>query len=975
MRISTSLFMLMIASLVAYQSKAAELHNAPATDTLSIRPSDSVVVKTNIAAESTQGESRVLRGKIIDEAKKEALAGVNVTIKGSTEGAITDVDGNFELSTTRSLPLTLVVTYIGYSTKEIQITDSVTIGIKLREESNIINEVVVSASRVSEKILQSPVSIEKLDNTAIKQSAAPSFFDALENLKGVQMTTLSIGFKVPNTRGFANTTNSRFLQLVDGADTQSPGIGAPIANTIGPSELDVQSVELIPGAASAIYGMNAINGVSYISTKDPFLHKGISIYQKVGINHINDPYASVKPITETAIRIDNTIKDRFAYKINVSFFKAYDWIANDQTDLNTTANAKLGLTGINNPGRDPINSYGNENNSVDQSALMMANGITYTVARTGYNEKDFVDYNVQNLKGDLSLAYKFKNEDVLSYSYRVGTADNQYQRGNRINLNGILLQQHKLEWSGKHHIFRTYLTTENTGNSYNDRPMAENLDLAFKSHSAWNADFTKRFNQLVLPGTKSGDSVIQGLAAARAFADSGRLQPGTQAFKEKIAALQQINNWDRGAALKLKTKLFQVEGQYDFTHLVKYFELLVGAEFRDQNVTPDGNSFINPKGIITTTKFDSSKLFKDFNYWKVGGFFQITKKLFNERLKLIGALRVDKVQYFKPAVNPRLAVVVSPTPKHNFRISWQNGYRFPTLFEGFSFVDNGGVKRLGGLEVLAGGQNIIENSYIRQSVKDFNSAVKDDQNAGLTEVQAIEKNKGILQKSPFGYIKPEQINSLEVGYKGLFYKDKIFVDIDYYFNIYHNFIAQVEITRINKGTIGVDDSTVYYARTAGSYGNNTNFRLYTNSGAVVRNQGVSAAVTYNFWKSFSFTANYSWAKLKGIKNTDILIPDFNTPQHTVNLSIGAKDIHNFGFNVTWRWQSAFYWSSQLAAGNVASINTLDAQVNYRVPKAYSTFKLGGTNLLNKYYTQYIGGPSIGSVLYFSWTVDGLFDKR
>ncbi len=946
--------------------------NSHGQDSISVAK-DTITGITNYAT----GDLRILKGKIIDESKKDALQGVNVTVKGTSVGVVTDDNGNFELKTSQPLPLTLVITYIGYSNKEIKIdNENSSVDVKLHEENNFINEVVVSASRVSEKILQSPVSIEKLDNTAIKQSAAPSFFDALENLKGVQMTTLSLGFKVPNTRGFANTTNSRFLQLVDGADTQSPGIGAPIANTIGPSELDVQSVELIPGAASAIYGMNAINGVSSISTKDPFLHKGISIYQKVGINHINDPYVKIKPITETAVRDANTFKDRFAYKINVSFFKGYDWIANNQTDLNATANSKLGLTGDNNPGRDPVNSYGNENNSIDKTDIKMANGKTYQIARTGYNEKDFVDYNVQNLKGDLQLAYKFKNDDVLSYSYRIGTADNEYQRGNRITLDGILLQQHKLEWTGKNHMFRTYLTTENTGDSYNDRPMAENLDLSFKSHSQWNTDFTKRFNTLVLPGTTTGDSIINALKAARAFADSGRLQPGTQVFEEKVKALQQINNWDRGAALKLKTKLFQAEGQYNFTHLIKYFELLAGVDFRDQNVTPDGNSFVNPDGIITTTKFDSTKLFKGFNYYKVGGFFQATKKVWRDRLKFVAALRVDKVQYFKPAVNPRLAVVISPTPKHNFRVSWQNGFRFPTLFEGFSFVDNGAVKRLGGLEVLAGGQNIIENSYIRQTVKDFNSAVKDDQNAGLTEVQAIDKNKGILQKSPFGYIKPEQVNSLEVGYKGLFYKDKIFLDVDYYFNIYHNFIAQVEITRINRGTIGTDDSTVYFARTAGSYGANTNFRLYTNSAAVVRNQGVSAAITYNFWRTFTLTANYSWAKLKGIKNTDILIPDFNTPQHTVNVSIGAKEaFKNFGFNVTWRWQSGFYWSSQLAAGNVASFNTLDAQVNYRVPKAYSTFKLGGTNLLNKYYKQYIGGPTIGSVLYFSWTVDGLFEKK
>ena len=99
-----------------------------------------------------------------------------------------------------------------------------------------LEELVISASRLQEYISKSPVSIEKVGQKAIRQSAAPSFFDALENVKGVQMITPSLGFKVINTRGFANTTNVRFVQLVDGMDNQAPHLGTPIANALGPSD-------------------------------------------------------------------------------------------------------------------------------------------------------------------------------------------------------------------------------------------------------------------------------------------------------------------------------------------------------------------------------------------------------------------------------------------------------------------------------------------------------------------------------------------------------------------------------------------------------------------------------------------------------------------------------------------------------------------------------------------------------------------
>jgi len=186
-----------------------------------------------------------------------------------------------------------------------------------------LGELVISASRLQESISKSPVSIEKLSLRAIQQSAAPSFFDALENVKGVQMITPSLGFKVINTRGFANTTNVRFVQLVDGMDNQAPHIGAPIANALGPSDLDIESVEIIPGVASALYGMNAINGLANFITKDPFSTTGLSVQQKTGFNRVGSS-GGAKPYTETSVRWAQVIRSKLAYKINGTFMRGMD---------------------------------------------------------------------------------------------------------------------------------------------------------------------------------------------------------------------------------------------------------------------------------------------------------------------------------------------------------------------------------------------------------------------------------------------------------------------------------------------------------------------------------------------------------------------------------------------------------------------------------------------------------------------------
>jgi iron complex outermembrane receptor protein len=906
---------------------------------------------------SELGAQITVSGKIVDASGGGALPGVSISVKGTVQRTISNDDGQFVLELSGEGAVSLEIEYIGYLKQEIALEDPrVPLTIALQERvSEFKDAVVVTASRVSERILESPVTIEKLDLATLKSLAAPTFFDALEQMKGVQMTTVSMGFKVPNTRGFSGTTNSRFLQMVDGADVQSPGIGAPVANAVGPTELDIASVELIPGAASALYGMNATNGVSSLMTKSPYVHKGLSLYHRLGINHVDGRDAHPQLFQETALRYAQTLGKGWAFKANISYFNGYDWVAHDTTDLRPGVNGREGLWGENNPGRDPINAYGNENQN--RKDLLMANGKTYQVARTGYFERDFMDYRTDNLKADASLHYRFGDDNEISYTFRAGKADNVYQRGNRIRLDDLLILQHKLDFRGKRFSGRIYHTTERTGDSWNARPMAENLDRSFKTDQVWFQDYRNAFNEAL----SGGSDEIGAHAAAREQADSGRYLPGTPEFGAKVSELAQINNWDQGAALKLATQFVHGEGQYELTDHLRWIEAQAGFDFRTFIVTPDGNSFVNPNGL-----YDAEQVGKDFAYSKVGGFLQVSKRFWRDRIRLMASVRADKQQYFEAKLNPRFALVVNAAKNHFVRASWQNGFRFPTLFEGFSFVDNGGVKRLGGLEVLGGGLNIHGNSYLRSTVSSFNNAVRASMNQGLTEGEAIEANKGLLKQSEYGFIKPERIQSIEVGYKTVVFGERLFLDVDYYYSRYEDFIGQVEVTRINRGTIGLDDSTAYFARTSGAYANNTTFRLWTNSTGAVTNHGGSLGLNYRINRHFDVGGNVSWAKLVAEEEGDGLIPAFNTPEFIANVSVSAKELlGRFGFRVNWHWQSAFKWDSPLAAGIVPAYNTFDAQVSVGIPEAKLNLKLGATNLVNQRYTQYVGGPTIGGMYYLA----------
>ncbi len=815
-----------------------------------------------------------------------------------------------------------------------------------------LSEVVITASRTNENILRSPVSIEKINNSGFKLSAAPSFFDALENVKGVQLITPSLGFRIINTRGFANTTNVRFTQLVDGIDNMAPHLGAPIGNAMGPNDLDIESAEIIPGTASALYGLNALNGMANFITKDPFINQGISIQQKTGINHVNDNETSAKLYTETTFRLAHAFSDKFAFKLNGSFTKGYDWIANNLNDLNPSANAKLGINGgVDNPAYDPVNGYGNE--SSDRKTLTLQ-GKQYVVSRTGYLEKDLTSYDLKNIKMDLGLYYNISQNTRLSYTFRFADLDNVYQRANRFRLKDYLLFQNTVEIKNNIYQLRFYWTRENTGHSYNLRSAAENQDRNYKSDINWYNEFTKGFNTSI----NNGLNAMQALQQARQIADAGRYEPGTTAFQNKLQELSGINNWDIGSALKVKDDLFHIEGQIDlsksmFPNLKSNtgIDLFAGFDHRTYLIHPDGNYFIN---------YVKGKEYSDFTYNKSGGFFRAGKTFFKEKLKASITLRADKNDYYSLKFNPRFTLVYSPVAEQNFRVSFQSGYRFPSIFEAFSNVNSGGVKRIGGLSVVSSG--VFENSYLRTSIDNFQSEVKNDFNQGMSTNASIIKERGLLIKNSYTYLQPEHINSFEIGYKSIFFDGKLKADVDFYYNKYENFIAQVEI---NVPNTNIQDSIAFYVNDKNKQGR---YRAWTNSKSTVYNFGGSVGLSYKMLKKYLLSGNVSYAKLQRKSHDDALEDGFNTPEWITNFSFGGnKVLGNLGFNITYKWQSGFYWQSFLVTGDVKAYSTLDAQVNYDLINTKLNVKLGATNLTNNYYYSFLGGPAIGGFYYTTIT--------
>ena len=366
---------------------------------------------------------------------------------------------------------------------------------------------------------------------------------------------------------------------------------------------------------------------------------------------------------------------------------------------------------------------------------------------------------------------------------------------------------------------------------------------------------------------------------SRAATDTGRPQPGTEDYQQLLKELGDINNWDYGAALRVKSRMLHVEGQLNVTE--QFFpsfrkhsgvDVLVGVDHRTYIIIPDGNYFINPT--------DAGE---NLLYSKSGAFLQVSGSIFQEKLKLGATIRADKNEYFPLKWNPRFTMVYSPVNSHNLRFSYQNGYRFPSVFEAFSNVNSGGVKRVGGLPVMSSG--IFENAYNRTSIDAFQAGVNKDVNTnGLTQDQAIVKNQDLLKKNDYTYIQPEHIQSLEVGYRSEWFNGDLQFDLDFYYNQYEQFIAQVEM---NVPKTNNPDSIPFYLYDKKKQ---DRYRMWTNSKTTAYNYGSSMGVKVRLVKNFQVMGNVTFSKLQRKSGNDGLEDGFNTPQWITNVSLGNENV-------------------------------------------------------------------------------------
>lgn len=942
-----------------------------------------------------------LTGKVVDASSKETLIGVSIAVKGKVIGTITDGNGNFSLTTSTPTPFTVTVSMVGYERQEIQITEkSKNLQIALKEQTVLGQDVVVSASRIEESVMQSPVTVEKMDIRTIRETPSASFYDALRNLKGVELSSQSVTFSSVNMRGFGSNGNVRVVQLIDGMDNQAPGLNFSVGNIVGITELDLEGVDVLPGAASALYGPNAMNGLILMNSKSPFLYQGLSAQVKTGLMYASNRTETTTPYSDFSIRYAKAINNKFAYKINFTTLSAEDWQATDNRDQSLLNGYGLGAADrLTNQAYNGVNVYGDETNVNMYSSLYgaipgmvtaaladptnPANAFgmglykfgqlfgkkpedllqyfvpNVAISREGYKESDLASYMNRNMKFNAAIHYRFndKLELILQGNYGQGTT--VYTGADRYSIKNFSMGQYKAELKGSNFFLRAYTTQENSGDAYATGTLGQLVNEVARPSTAWYPSFFQTFAGLsftkfatelqtnlakgLAPAVALGTAVATNTASypyylgtARSVADGGSRLYPGTAAFN--AAVDAIKNKALPAGAKFldKSALYHYEGMYNFTEKLNNKFELIAGA--NYRIYA-----LNSEGTLFALDNNGN----EFSIHEFGAYAQAGKKFIKDKLKITASMRYDKNENFDGQFSPRLSGVFTEG-NSNFRVSYQTGFRIPTTQDQYINLLTPSARLLGGLAVVQDRYNLSGNSYTLQSVL-----------AGKPEAYTAKSWK------------PEQVKTWEFGYKGLLFENML-ADFYYYNSTYVNFSAGMAVVQTPAQH---KDPTVL---------GNKVFSFPSNVDNEVKTTGWGLSLDYKLPGNWNLGGNTSYNYVTdngGLSNYTLA---YNTPMFRTNVTLGNRNIagSGWGVNAVWRFQEGFVWQSsivnqavnQLQQSYIPKFSNFDLAVSKKVSEIKSIIKVGGTNLFGPAYSTGWANPMIGSMYYVSIAFDELLNK-
>jgi outer membrane receptor protein involved in Fe transport len=881
------------------------------------------------------------------------LPGATVFVKGTYSGGSTNEEGQFQVKADFSkAPLVLSVSFIGFETQELPLSEPDNALIVTLRPSAVLDQVVVAASRVEENIGQVPVTVEKLNQRQVEQITTPDLIAGLARFKGIDISSSSMLTTSFSTRGFNSSRSERVIQLADYMDTQLPSLSSNFGNLLGTPVLDVASVEIVHGPASALYGANAFNGVLLTNSRDPFRDPGLTVRLRGG----------TRDLLDGQLRYAVKLGDRVAFKISGGATVADDFLANNEAATSSLIEPGNNPAGSN-LGYDAVSRYGDIGNTFTATGGALAGK---TVFLPGYTERELVagDNKTSSYKVAPSLAVLLSNRVKATVDYKFTAANTTYQSASRYRFVNSGAHQGRVQLEGNNWFVRGFTTRDYSGGrdpqtdgSYNLGFLGAFLQTQPVPNAAINPATGKPFNYaeryfgtyavaynqaFVANGRNAEAAALTARNAANANAPL--LRPGTPEFTAARNQLIHDPTPGKGARVVLRSSLNEGSGQYTYRN--NFADVTMGAAYRQFLLGSDGSLFEDTK--------ESDRI---LNY-EYGAYAQASKSLLDDHLKLAAAGRVDRFQNFGTAFSPRFSVVYSlgADKQQNFRASFSRAFRAPTQSDQYIRLDVGRAILLGN---------------VRGGFRGYNTSL----GGKLATDPAILAPTRSAELASFGYqasaLKLEEVNSYEVGYRAQLVK-KLYIDVDYFYSAYNNFIA----TQNFIGNVdGSQPSAAQIGAAAPARFQSTAFptrviQIAANVDQRVESHGAGITVTYAFAPSLTLSSNYSFNDLITKEFKEGTQSFFNTPRHKFNLGLDGQVLERkLSYNLNYRWADAFLYESTFATGTVPVAQTLDAQVGYTLKNLHTTLQVGGTNLLDAQNFQVYGAPSIGRIGYFGLLFD------
>ncbi len=954
----------------------------------------------------------IISGKVLDAADGTTLPGAYIKLKETMQGTLTNDNGDFKLRVATENSVEVVINYIGYTTRTLTLRPGPTpITIQLKEGSLTTEEVVVSASRVSEKLKETSASITKLTLTDLRNASTLNLYEAISTTKELDGVSVGIGYKVYNARGFLAVINNRFSQRYDGVEFLTPGSNASAGNLLAPPDMDIENAEIVVGSASALYGPSAVNGLLNLRTRSPFDYTGVSFTTRIGINHINSPSFSPKLLGEVGFRYGRKVSEKFAYKFSFSGFRATDWVGDNNADganyLGTT-NTLFAPPGPGNAGYDGTNIFGDGNAFIfsylnfqflNPAPNPISPADLIRVGRTGYREEDLTDYNFYNYKFSAALHYRFKprHELVVGSNITNTTALTPFIQRDKIN--NFWFHQHRVEVTGPSYFVRAYTSLQANTSLVSMQAVGSSLNRIYKGNEDWFTQY------LYIYGTTTANNDINSAlgivrpgwvplpvgndAAARQFADSdnsdlaayltgigdpraiyflggSRLLPNTPVFDSTISVLRNTYSTNavtansNGSRFADYTGLGHVEGQYDFSEKLKNLPIQVGGSVRYYSISSNGTFYTDLPGSSRST-------------YEYGAYFQIGRQFFDERFKISASVRVDGNQFVTPQVSPRVSLTFSMDRNRRgfLRASFQRANRLPTVLQQFQQTDLGTFQQLSS-QIL-----VSEQSAFAQNLAQFNYTLESFRRYVNSEISNM-PNPSILTTFPFKALQPEVINAFELGFRTTMDPGGTYIDLAVFYNDYTNFIGLVPLIgpRFNPDGTLVSPFTI---QNLFRFGNVANYQVWANLPDKFSSFGYSLSLTSTLGDNWTTNGSFSYIQFLQPPNTTNvgLVDAYNTPAYKSNITLNGRNFlfKNLSVGLVHRWVDAYQFQVPNFNGFIPAFNVMDASISYDFTKAGLQLKLGGTNILNHRHVEVTFGPTIGSVFFLQLSYDPILFKR